>query len=241
MRTAPHSRPCARSPRATGPAPNLLAKLTKLDLLAIDDWLLAPLTDAERRDLLEVLEDRSEHTSTLISSQLPRTARRGDIWTIGGIRGFPRLTERPLCAPASLFPQVIVEVLIYDEDGRFVLKHRKDEHFVGWHVPGGRSRVLESIEDACNRHVRLDEVAAGVTDVKVIGVHVQEKGEHPYGFPVCLFTAAKAVGPVIEKADCKWFSETPRDLIPPPQKHDRYIEVFQQWFRSDRKGFAITF
>jgi DNA replication protein DnaC len=36
----------------------LLAKLAKLDLLAIDDWLLAPLTDVERRDLLEVLEDQ---------------------------------------------------------------------------------------------------------------------------------------------------------------------------------------
>ena len=43
-------------------------------LALIDDWLLAPLTDAERRDLLEVLEDRSERTSTLIASQLPPTA-----------------------------------------------------------------------------------------------------------------------------------------------------------------------
>ncbi len=51
-----------------------LAKLAKLDLLAIDDWLLAPLTDAERRDLLEVIEDRSERRSTLIASQLPPTA-----------------------------------------------------------------------------------------------------------------------------------------------------------------------
>jgi DNA replication protein DnaC len=52
----------------------LLARLAKLDLLAIDDWLLAPLTDAERRDLLEVIEDRSERASTLIASQLPPTA-----------------------------------------------------------------------------------------------------------------------------------------------------------------------
>ena len=34
----------------------------------------APLTDAERRDLLEVIEDRSERASTLIASQLPPTA-----------------------------------------------------------------------------------------------------------------------------------------------------------------------
>jgi hypothetical protein len=41
--------------------------------MAIDDWLLAPLTDAERRDLLEVIEDRSERRSTVIASQLPPT------------------------------------------------------------------------------------------------------------------------------------------------------------------------
>ena len=60
--------------RGDGTYARLLAKLAKLDLLAIDDWLLAPLTDAERRDLLEVIEDRSERASTLIASQLPPTA-----------------------------------------------------------------------------------------------------------------------------------------------------------------------
>src|SRR5437899_11450245 len=41
--------------RGDGSYARLLLKLAKLDLLAIDDWLLAPLTDAERRDLLEVI------------------------------------------------------------------------------------------------------------------------------------------------------------------------------------------
>jgi DNA replication protein DnaC len=57
--------------RGDGTYTRLLARLAKLDLLAIDDWLLAPLKDAERRDLLEVIEDRSERASTLIASQLP--------------------------------------------------------------------------------------------------------------------------------------------------------------------------
>jgi hypothetical protein len=39
-------------------------------LLVIDDWSLAPLTTTERYDLLEVLEDRAERASTLITSQL---------------------------------------------------------------------------------------------------------------------------------------------------------------------------
>ena len=56
--------------RADGSYGRLLARLAKVDLLALDDWLLAPLKDAERRDLLEVIEDRSERGSTLVAGQL---------------------------------------------------------------------------------------------------------------------------------------------------------------------------
>ena len=57
--------------RGDGSYTRLLTHLGKLDLLAIDDWLLAPLRDSERRDLIEVIEERSERSSTLIASQLP--------------------------------------------------------------------------------------------------------------------------------------------------------------------------
>jgi DNA replication protein DnaC len=57
--------------RGDGSYTRLLGRLAKLDLLAIDDWLLAPLRDTERRDLLEIIEDRAERRSTLIASQLP--------------------------------------------------------------------------------------------------------------------------------------------------------------------------
>ena len=59
--------------RGDGSYTRLMARLAKLDLLAIDDWMLAPLRDAERRDLTEVIEDRAERASTLIASQLPVT------------------------------------------------------------------------------------------------------------------------------------------------------------------------
>ena len=57
--------------RGDGSYTRLLTRLAKLDLLAIDDWMIAPLRDAERRDLMEVIEDRSEQASTLIATQLP--------------------------------------------------------------------------------------------------------------------------------------------------------------------------
>lgn len=57
--------------RGDGSYTRLLAKLAKFNLLALDDWLIAPLKDQERRDLLEVVEDRYERGSTLIATQLP--------------------------------------------------------------------------------------------------------------------------------------------------------------------------
>lgn len=65
--------------RGDGSYGRLLAKLAKLDLLAIDDWLLHPLKESERRDLMEVIEDRAERGSTLIASQLPVKNWHGSI------------------------------------------------------------------------------------------------------------------------------------------------------------------
>lgn len=57
--------------RADGSYGRLLQRLTRTDLLVIDDWGLAPLQQPERRDLLEIVEDRHQRASTLITSQLP--------------------------------------------------------------------------------------------------------------------------------------------------------------------------
>jgi DNA replication protein DnaC len=57
--------------RVDGSYGRVLVKLAKTDLLAIDDWLIAGLKDQERRDLLEIIEDRAERSSTLVATQLP--------------------------------------------------------------------------------------------------------------------------------------------------------------------------
>ena len=57
--------------RADGSYGKLLTTLAKTELLIVDDWGLAPLGDRERRDLLEVIEDRHGRRATLITSQLP--------------------------------------------------------------------------------------------------------------------------------------------------------------------------
>jgi len=60
-----------RLARADGTYPRLLARFARMDVLVIDDWGLAPLHDVERRDLLEIMEDRYDLRSTIWTSQLP--------------------------------------------------------------------------------------------------------------------------------------------------------------------------
>ncbi len=57
--------------RADGSYPRLLARLAKADVFIIDDWGLAPMGDTERRELLEVIEDRHANRPTVIAGQLP--------------------------------------------------------------------------------------------------------------------------------------------------------------------------
>ena len=47
-----------------------LAALARIDVLLIDDWGLAKLSAENRRDLLEILEDRYDCRSTVVTSQL---------------------------------------------------------------------------------------------------------------------------------------------------------------------------
>ena len=60
--------------RADGRYARLMNTIARSDVLIIDDFGLCVLTDHERRDLLEILEDRHDRRSTIMTSQLPRKA-----------------------------------------------------------------------------------------------------------------------------------------------------------------------
>jgi DNA replication protein DnaC len=70
---------CIRAPRllhqlaiarADGSYAKLLDQLSRMHVLVLDDFLIAPMKDTECRDLLEVLDDRYGHSSTIITTQL---------------------------------------------------------------------------------------------------------------------------------------------------------------------------
>lgn len=48
-----------------------LARLKRINLLILDDFGVSPLKAAEARDLLEIVEDRTNQSSLIVTSQLP--------------------------------------------------------------------------------------------------------------------------------------------------------------------------
>lgn len=68
---APRLFEALRISRADGSWARLLAKLARAAVLVVDDWGLSALSDPERRDFLEVIEDRSGKGSVIMASQLP--------------------------------------------------------------------------------------------------------------------------------------------------------------------------
>jgi DNA replication protein DnaC len=57
--------------KANGSYSKMLASYAKYDLLLFDDWGLAPMTADESRNILEIVEDRYDRKSSIITSQLP--------------------------------------------------------------------------------------------------------------------------------------------------------------------------
>jgi DNA replication protein DnaC len=56
---------------ADGSFPKLLRTLARLKLMVFDDWLRDPLSLAQARDLLEILDDRYGRSATMIATQIP--------------------------------------------------------------------------------------------------------------------------------------------------------------------------
>lgn len=56
---------------ADGSFGRLLLKLSRIDVLLLDDFAMAPLKDTERRDFLEICDDRYQRRSLILTSQVP--------------------------------------------------------------------------------------------------------------------------------------------------------------------------
>lgn len=60
--------------RLEGTLHKLMDRISKTDLLIVDDFGLVNLDQQQRLDLMEIIEDRHAKASTIIASQLPVTS-----------------------------------------------------------------------------------------------------------------------------------------------------------------------
>ena len=65
--------------RAAGGLERLLAKLARVDALVVDDFALAPMSELERRDFLDICDDRYRLRSTVLTSQLAADRWHGPV------------------------------------------------------------------------------------------------------------------------------------------------------------------
>ena len=56
---------------ADGSIGRMLLRLAQIDVLLLDDFAMSPLKDSERRDFLEVCDDRYQRRSMILTSQMP--------------------------------------------------------------------------------------------------------------------------------------------------------------------------
>jgi len=99
--------------RGDGSYAKTLAQLAKTDVLVIDDWALAPLSDESRRDLLEIFDDRHGNRSTIITSQLAVKHWHDSI-------GDPTLAD-------AILDRVVHQAHTLDLDGESLRKNKKPE------------------------------------------------------------------------------------------------------------------
>src|SRR3978361_648752 len=57
--------------RGDGRYARMLKSLARVQLLILDDWGIMPLTAEQRRDLMEIVDDRHDRASTIVTSQVP--------------------------------------------------------------------------------------------------------------------------------------------------------------------------
>jgi DNA replication protein DnaC len=57
--------------RGDGTMPQMLLRLSRIDVLVVDDWAMAPMAENERRDFWEICEERCQARSLVLTSQVP--------------------------------------------------------------------------------------------------------------------------------------------------------------------------
>lgn len=96
----------------------------------------------------------------------------------------PKMPLEVWKAIQQVVPQPAVEVVLTTTGKNFLLTYRKDQHWDGWHIPGGFMLYRESIADACNR-IANRELGINVQYDQLVGAYMWP--DHPYASALSLF------------------------------------------------------
>ena len=129
----------------------------------------------------------------------------------------PKLPKPVWDALNGLVPQPALELVITRSGADFLLTERVDEHWNGWHIPGGFLGCGEAIEAACLRIARAD-LGIAVELERVVGAYTWP--DHPYASAVSLICVCRARAPV----SVGQFFVTPPDKMVP--HHREFLHCF---------------
>lgn len=110
--------------RVDGSVGKLLDTLARTDVLLVDDFVMTPLSESERRDFLEICDDRYGRRSTILTSQLPVARWHEQI-------GDPTIAD-------SLLDRVVHNAYRIELNGES-MRRKKNPRSTGESAPGDRS------------------------------------------------------------------------------------------------------
>lgn len=156
----------------------------------------------------------------LLGRLLEEVVRKGGYIPDAAWPHFHQLTVLP-------YPEVAI---VRERDGKWelLLTHREDEHWDGWHIPGGLWRVRdgEDFPTICGKIAQreLNVPADQVRFVRVVMVHVWT--DHPYGHPLSVVCLCRTDREIEETETMQFFSI--RNLPPMVNHHWKFcLGVFR--------------
>lgn len=129
----------------------------------------------------------------------------------------PNLPRDIWQALTALVPVAAVEVLITNDQKEFLLTMRQDQHWDGWHIPGGYVGCGEPLADACRR-VAQRELGIDVQLQQIL--HAFTWSDHPYAQTVSIVCCCTTS----ETPNCgQFFREIPSPMVP---NHEQILQRF---------------
>ncbi len=137
------------------------------------------------------------------------------------------IPQEAWAAVQKAFALPYLEFLVFRRapDGvlEFLLTHRTDEFWHGWHIPGGIWRTTHSVGDGCKA---LAKQELGIdTPLAIVAKAGWEKWhDHPYGNPISHICICTSPVEIQETDSIKWFRQVPSDMIDDNGHHVEYIK-----------------